>query len=250
MRQPPTQRKILPSALARRGHLEVFRDLHRAHVDEQEIAAIGSGVAQPEFIEIRGEDVAALGVLFELLGEEVVLHRALEADRDALLHGAVGAEDDLGVRCEHGGDERRGTDKPAYASDRDSIRSTYRHASPYMRRTLSGVNTVSGKRELTPARPHGQRPLPHAGERRDPHVLLVVIHHTIVHLVRHHQHALLNADLRELFQLGPGEHLADRVVRRVDDDAFGLRGERGSELVEIDAPVGPTLHALAARRVE
>lgn len=69
-------------------------------------------------------------------------------------------------------------------------------------------------------------------------MLLVVEDHTVVDLISEAKHVELDTQFGNLGQFLPREHLADGVVRSIDDDSFSLGPERGSEFVEIDLPVG------------
>ena len=60
-------------------------------------------------------------------------------------------------------------------------------------------------------------------------------HQVLVHLVGDDQHVVPLSDLGDELQLGPGEHLAGRVVGRVEQDQLGACGDSCSELVTVEA---------------
>ena len=60
-------------------------------------------------------------------------------------------------------------------------------------------------------------------------------HQMLVDLVGHHQNIVLLGDLGDELQFVAGEHLAGRVVRRVEQDQFGAVGDRRTELVAVEA---------------
>lgn len=68
-------------------------------------------------------------------------------------------------------------------------------------------------------------------------MLLVVKDEAIVNLVGETEDVELDTQFGDLGQLFPGEHLANGVVRRVDDDGLGLGTESGSKLVKVNPPV-------------
>lgn len=81
-------------------------------------------------------------------------------------------------------------------------------------------------------------------------MLLPIVHHTVVHLIRKHQHILLNTNLGNLLQLLLGEHLADRVMRGVNNHRLSLGSEGSGKLIHVERPVPAVLDTLASRGVE
>lgn len=81
-------------------------------------------------------------------------------------------------------------------------------------------------------------------------MLLPVVHHTVVHLIRKHQHILLNTNLGNLLQLLFGEHLADRIMRGVDNHRLSLGSERSGKFIHVERPVPAVLDTFAGRGME
>ena len=71
--------------------------------------------------------------------------------------------------------------------------------------------------------------------RRDRNVLVAVVDDVLVDLVGDRDRVPLAAQRGDRLELVAREHLAGRVVRRVDDDRLGLVVERRRELVGIEA---------------
>ncbi len=84
------------------------------------------------------------------------------------------------------------------------------------------------------------RALPHARQRRNPHVRRAVVGHPLVDLIAQHQQIMLLRDLRQRQQLLAAVHLAHGVERRIDNNQFGLRADRGPQIFHIDPPVRRT----------
>ncbi len=64
-----------------------------------------------------------------------------------------------------------------------------------------------------------------------------------IDLVGHADDVVGGAQLRDQVELGPAEHLARRVVRRVDDDDAGAVREGSAQLGLVEGPVGgPQVH--------
>jgi hypothetical protein len=82
---------------------------------------------------------------------------------------------------------------------------------------------------------HGPVLEPGHGARR--HVAEVVVRDVFVNLIGEHDHVPALAQLRDHGELFPREHLAGRVVRRVDHDAACPRVERRRELALVERPV-------------
>ncbi|CAB4884834.1 unannotated protein [freshwater metagenome] len=57
----------------------------------------------------------------------------------------------------------------------------------------------------------------------------------LVDLVGDHDEIVLDGDVGDALQFAAGEHLAGGVVRRVEQDQLGARGDRCSYFVEVDA---------------
>ena len=79
-------------------------------------------------------------------------------------------------------------------------------------------------------------PLGHPGEARERDVLTLE-HDVLVDVVGEGERVELDAQAGDQIELGAREHLAGRVVRRVDDDRPGPRAECRAQLVRIDRPV-------------
>lgn len=92
------------------------------------------------------------------------------------------------------------------------------------------------------------RPFRHPRERREGDVLAFV-DDVLVDIVREGDDIELLAQVGHELQLLAREHLARRVMRRVDDDASGLLVERGAKLHGIDGPVGLVEGHVARDRV-
>ena len=93
----------------------VLRQLHLAHVDEHEVAALRLGVREVEFLEDFVEAVHLALHFVDGLGPEVVRVGLFEADGAGFLEGGDGGVADSGVG---GGDvleEVGGADEPAYS---------------------------------------------------------------------------------------------------------------------------------------
>ena len=66
---------------------------------------------------------------------------------------------------------------------------------------------------------------------------VAVVNDVLVDLVGDREHVPLLAELRDELQLCPGEDLACRVVRRVDDDGARPIVERRGQLLLVERPV-------------
>ena len=112
----------------------------------------------------------------------------------------------------HRGDQRRGRGHPAHLP--------------------------AGEGEGLAARGDRQRALAHAGQRGQRDVGAVE-DEVLVDLVGHRQQVVGAAQGGDLRQLVGREHLARRVVRRVEQHQLRLRGaDGGGELVGVEGPVG------------
>ena len=94
-----------------------------------------------------------------------------------------------------------------------------------------------GERERLAARRDGEGALAHPGQRRERDVLALE-HEVLVHLVGHRDEVVLDAELRDHLELGAREHLAGRVVRRVQQQHARARRDRARELVGIEGVLG------------
>ena len=86
----------------------------------------------------------------------------------------------------------------------------------------------------------GQRPLEHARQRGERHVLVVVEGEVLVHLVGDHDEVVLDRHVGDRLQLLAGEHGAGRVVGRVEQHEPGTRADGRPELVGVEPEVGRT----------
>ena len=92
-----------------------------------------------------------------------------------------------------------------------------------------------------------ERALAHAGQRGHRDVLGTVEHEVLVHLVGEHQQIVLDREVGDELHLVAGEHAARGVVRRVEQDELGLRGDGGAQLVGVEgvARAGAAVTGLA-----
>ena len=181
----------------------------RADVDGEEV-----GARRREHREAR---VGEPGVQAVALVAHVVVERAevvvveTEADRDRVLERRrVHVGEELLDRA-HRGDQLGG---PAHPAD-----------------------LPPGERERLAARRDRERALAHPGQRRERDVLALE-HEVLVDLVGHRDEVVLDAELRDHLELGAREHLAGRVVGRVQQQHAGTRRDRARELVGIERVVG------------
>ena len=79
-------------------------------------------------------------------------------------------------------------------------------------------------------------PVGHAGQRGERDVLALE-HDVLVDVVGERKQVVLQAEVRDEFELVAPENLAGRVVRRVDDDRPGPRRHGGAQLIGVDRPV-------------
>src|SRR6266403_6358094 len=68
----------------------------------------------------------------------------------------------------------------------------------------------------------GDRALAHPVEARERDMFRSIVKNVLVDFVGDGEHVVLNAHVTNQFQFFPAEHLAGRVVWRVNDDGFGL----------------------------
>ena len=92
------------------------------------------------------------------------------------------------------------------------------------------------------------RPLGHAGKARDRDVPRAAVDDVLVNFVGDRQRVMPLAQRGDRFELGAREHLAARVVRRVDHDRLGARAERRLELGAIDRKIRIAQRHVARRR--
>src|ERR1019366_4303765 len=83
----------------------------------------------------------------------------------------------------------------------------------------------------------GNRAVAHAVQRCHRDVLRAVVNNVLVNFVGNREGVPAHAKVADEFQLFAGKHLARGIIRRVDDDSFGLGAERASQLVTIEIPV-------------
>ena len=67
----------------------------------------------------------------------------------------------------------------------------------------------------------------------------------LVHLVRDHEQVALDGELGDGGQLLAGQDGAGRVVRGVEQDQPGAGGDRGAQLVQVEAGRRPVVRAQA-----
>ena len=81
------------------------------------------------------------------------------------------------------------------------------------------------------------RAIGHPINRRDRNVPVTVVGNVLVDLIRDRSRVPFAAERADRFELLSGEHLAGRVVRRIDDDGLRAGVERRGQLVGIERPV-------------
>ena len=96
----------------------------------------------------------------------------------------------------------------------------------------------AGEAEGLAGRADGDGPLPHAGEGGDRDVLDVVEGQVLVDLVGHDEQVVLLGHRGDGRELGPVEHLAGRVVGRVEEDEPGTGRDGGPQGVDVEREVG------------
>ena len=84
------------------------------------------------------------------------------------------------------------------------------------------------------ARGDRERPFGHVRQRGHRNVGATVEEQVLVHLVGDHDEIVLDRDPGDRVEFVPGEHLAGRVVRGVEQDHLGPRGHRSDQLVGIE----------------
>ena len=106
----------------------------------------------------------------------------------------------------------------------------------------------AGGRERLAARADRDGAVGHARQGRHRHVLGVVEDEVLVDLVGDDPGVVLARERRDELELGPGEDLAGRVVRRVEQHEPGPRREGGPQRRLVDREVGEAEHRRAAGR--
>ena len=164
-------------------HLKVVRDPETGDVGEDKVRSVRHGMRQADGGQGVAEDLPLLDVALAIrLEEALAAVLRLERGGDGLLQRRGRAERDARRRRHDGRDEPLRTDRPPDPPARRGER-------------LAG-------------RADGDRPLPHAGQRREPDVLGRRIRQAVVHLVGDHEQVVLLGERGDLAQLVGVEDLA------------------------------------------
>ena len=109
------------------------------------------------------------------------------------------------------------------------------------RSVASGIVEISepqaGHRVRLAEGKDGNGALVHVRQRRRTDVLGAVEDDVLVGLVRDQPEPALADNRGDAFEVGAGQDAAGRIVRRVDVDRAGRRGDARLQLVEVEAPV-------------